>query len=103
MVPETGVKTFFLDYQARATIPFKGFTRGKAEFDASRGVYAVELHSVGAPVELTAAEHAARTIAMQTATDNGENILQELTLEYNKGRQQKITSEILDIVGGSMQ
>ena len=50
-----------------------------------------------------AAEHAARTVAMQTATDNGENILQELTLEYNKGRQQKITSEILDIVGGSMQ
>ena len=50
-----------------------------------------------------AAEHAARTVAMQTATDNGEDILQELTLEYNKGRQQKITSEILDIVGGSMQ
>ena len=50
-----------------------------------------------------AAEHAARTVAMQTATDNGENILQELTLEYNKGRQQKITSEILDIVGGSAQ
>ena len=59
-------------------------------------VYTVILDSV-------AAEHAARTIAMQTATDNGENILQELTLEYNKGRQQKITSEILDIVGGSMQ
>jgi F-type H+-transporting ATPase subunit gamma len=50
-----------------------------------------------------AAEHAARTVAMQTATDNGEDILQELTLEYNKGRQQKITSEILDLVGGSMQ
>jgi len=50
-----------------------------------------------------AAEHAARTVAMQTATDNGEDILQDLTLEYNKGRQQKITSELLDIVGGSMQ
>ena len=59
-------------------------------------VYTVILDSV-------ASEHAARTVAMQTATDNGENILQELTLEYNKGRQQKITSEILDIVGGSMQ
>ena len=54
-------------------------------------------------LDSSAAEHAARTVAMQTATDNGENILQELTLEYNKGRQQKITSEILDIVGGSMQ
>ena len=54
-------------------------------------------------LDSSAAEHAARTVAMQTATDNGEDILQELTLEYNKGRQQKITSEILDIVGGSMQ
>ena len=50
-----------------------------------------------------AAEHAARTVAMQTATDNGEDLLDELTLEYNKGRQQKITSEILDIVGGTMK
>ena len=59
-------------------------------------IYTVVLDSI-------AAEHAARTVAMQTATENGENILQELTLEYNKGRQQKITNEILDIVGGSMQ
>ena len=54
-------------------------------------------------LDTNAAEHAARTLAMQTATDNGNEILQELTLEYNKGRQQKITSEILDLVGGSMQ
>jgi len=53
-------------------------------------------------LDSNAAEHAARTVAMQTATDNGEDLLQELTLEYNKGRQQKITSEILDIVSGSM-
>ena len=50
-----------------------------------------------------AAEHAARTIAMQTASDNAEDLLGELTLEYNKGRQQKITSEILDLVGGAQQ
>ena len=61
------------------------------------------LRIYAALLDSSAAEHAARTVAMQTATDNGENILQELTLEYNKGRQQKITSEILDIVGGSMQ
>ena len=48
-----------------------------------------------------AAEQAARTVAMQTATDNAEELLGELTLEYNKGRQQKITSEILDLLGGS--
>ncbi|MBR5703718.1 MAG: ATP synthase F1 subunit gamma [Bacteroidales bacterium] len=50
-----------------------------------------------------AAEHAARMLAMQTASDNAEDLLGELTLEYNKGRQQKITSEILDLVGGAQQ
>ena len=54
-------------------------------------------------LDSNAAEHAARTVAMQTATDNGNDLLEQLTLEYNKGRQQKITSEILDIVGGSLQ
>lgn len=54
-------------------------------------------------LDSTAAEQAARTVAMQLATDNGNDLLQELTLEYNKGRQQKITSEVLDLVGGSMQ
>ena len=54
-------------------------------------------------LDSAAAEHAARTVAMQLATDNGNDLLQELTLEYNKGRQQKITSEILDLVGGSIQ
>ena len=54
-------------------------------------------------LDSAAAEHAARTVAMQTATDNAEDILQELSLEYNKGRQQKITSEILDLVGGMQE
>ena len=49
-----------------------------------------------------ASEHAARTLAMQTATDNADDLLQELSLQYNKQRQQAITSELLDIVGGSM-
>lgn len=48
-----------------------------------------------------AAEHAARMIAMQTATDNANDLIAELTLEYNKGRQQAITNELLDIVSGS--
>ena len=51
-------------------------------------------------LDSAAAEHAARTVAMQTATDNGNEILDELTLEYNKGRQAKITAEILDLAGG---
>ena len=54
-------------------------------------------------LDSNASEHAARTVAMQTATDNGEDLLLELTLQYNKSRQQKITSEILDLAGGSQQ
>ena len=52
-------------------------------------------------LDSSAAEFAARTVAMQTASDNADEILGELTLEYNKGRQQKITSEILDLLGGA--
>ena len=45
---------------------------------------------------------AARTMAMQIATDNANDLLQDLTVMYNKSRQQAITNELLDIVGGSM-
>ena len=62
-----------------------------------------KLKLYAALLDSVAAEHAARTVAMQTATDNGENLLQELTLQYNKGRQQKITSEILDLAGGQAE
>lgn len=54
-------------------------------------------------VDSTASEHAARTMAMQIATDNADDLIQDLTVQYNKSRQQAITSELLDIVGGSMQ
>ena len=60
-----------------------------------------DLKLYSALLDSVAAEHAARMVAMQAATDNGEQLLAELTLEYNNGRQQKITSEILDLVGGS--
>ena len=53
-------------------------------------------------LDSNASEHAARTMAMQIATDNADDLLQELTLMYNKTRQQAITNELLDIVGGSM-
>jgi len=52
-------------------------------------------------LDSNASEHAARTIAMQMATDNATDLLQELSLQYNKSRQQAITNELLDIVGGS--
>ena len=52
-------------------------------------------------LDSNASEHAARMVAMQTATDNADELLRELNLQYNKGRQQAITSELLDIAGGS--
>ena len=63
----------------------------------------LKLKLYAALLDSSAAEHAARTVAMQTATDNAEDLLDDLTLEYNKGRQQKITSELLDIIGGTMK
>ncbi len=48
-------------------------------------------------------EHAARMLAMQTATDNANDLIQDLTIQYNKSRQQAITNELLDIIGGSMK
>ena len=56
-----------------------------------------------AAVDSNASEHAARTLAMQVATDNANELIQDLTKQYNKSRQQAITNELLDIVGGSMQ
>ncbi len=47
-----------------------------------------------------ASEHAARMLAMRNATDNGLQLIQYLQLEYNKARQQSITADMLDIVGG---
>ena len=63
-----------------------------------------ELHLMvyTALLDSNASEHAARMVAMQTATDNADELLRELNLQYNKSRQAAITSELLDIVGGSV-
>ena len=62
-----------------------------------------ELHLMvyTALLDSNASEHPARMVAMQTATDNADELLRELNLQYNKSRQAAITSELLDIVGGS--
>ncbi|MDO5075050.1 MAG: ATP synthase F1 subunit gamma [Bacteroidales bacterium] len=64
---------------------------------------AQHLKLYAAMLDSLASEHAARVIAMQVATDNADELLRELTLQYNKTRQQAITAELLDIVGGSLQ
>ena len=53
-------------------------------------------------LDSNASEHAARMVAMQTATDNADELLRGLNLQYNKSRQAAITSELLDIVGGTV-
>lgn len=61
----------------------------------------IALHLYTSLLDSAVSEHAARMVAMQLATDNADELIATLTLEYNKGRQQAITSEILDIVSGS--
>lgn len=53
--------------------------------------------------ENRASEQAARVMAMQSANDNAKKLLEQLRLEYNKLRQQSITNELLDIVGGQIK
>ncbi len=53
--------------------------------------------------ENRASEQAARVMAMQSANDNAQKLLEQLRLEYNKLRQQSITNELLDIVGGQIK
>ncbi|GAB3058233.1 ATP synthase F1 subunit gamma [Salinicoccus sesuvii] len=55
----------------------------------------------GALLEAKASEHAARMTAMKAATDNAKELVDDLTLEYNRARQAAITQEITEIVGGA--
>lgn len=52
-------------------------------------------------LEAKASEHAARMTAMRSATDNAQELIEELTLEFNRARQTAITTEISEIVGGA--
>ena len=58
------------------------------------GLYHVILESI-------ASEQSARMVAMRSATDNANEIIDDLTLTYNKARQEMITKELLDITGGA--
>ena len=52
-------------------------------------------------MESVAGEHGARMTAMEAATTNAKEMIEVLTIQYNKARQEKITKELLDIVGGA--
>jgi F-type H+-transporting ATPase subunit gamma len=61
----------------------------------------IEMQIYEAILESAASEQSARMVAMKNATDNAKEITRELTLTYNKLRQEQITKELLDIVGGA--
>lgn len=102
-----------LDEFRQASTPSSGKSEGwekdyivepsRSEVLTSLLPQALHLEVFTALLDSNASEHAARTMAMQTATDNANDLLQDLTLMYNKSRQQAITNELLDIVAGSMK
>jgi F-type H+-transporting ATPase subunit gamma len=61
----------------------------------------VEMQIYHAILESIASEQSARMVAMRNATDNANEFIEELTLMYNKARQESITKELLDITGGA--
>ena len=61
----------------------------------------VETQVYHAILEAIASEHSARMVAMKNATDNANELIDNLTLDLNKARQESITSELLDMVGGA--
>ena len=86
---------------AGGTLPWYILEPDAATIMAS--LYPLLLHALMYELYLSSrtSEQAARILAMQTANDNASKLLDELQLEYNKLRQQSITSELLDIAGGS--
>jgi F-type H+-transporting ATPase subunit gamma len=60
-----------------------------------------ELQILQALYESIASEHAARMVAMRNATDAANDLISDLTLSYNKARQEKITKELIDIAAGA--
>ena len=62
----------------------------------------VEMEVYHALLESVASEQSARMVAMRSATDNANELVDDLTLVMNKLRQESITNELLDLIGGQM-
>ncbi|MDR0575724.1 MAG: ATP synthase F1 subunit gamma [Tannerella sp.] len=87
----------------------QGYQHGEYIYEPSREKLlgtlvpkSIKLQLYAALLDSNASEYAARMIAMQTATDNADDLVGELTIEFNKSRQQAITNELLDLAGGSL-
>lgn len=75
----------------------------ESEFIATLLPEVLKLQVFTVLLDSSASEHASRMLAMQAASDNADELIQDLTKQYNKSRQQAITNELLDIIGGSMK
>lgn len=64
--------------------------------------HSLNFHMYHILLEARASEHSARMVAMKTATDNAQELIKDLTLEYNKMRQAAITTELLEITAAAM-
>jgi F-type H+-transporting ATPase subunit gamma len=74
-----------------------------AEAVLTQALYAfTEVQVLQAIYESLASEHSARMVAMRNATDAANELIDSLTLTYNKARQESITNELMDIIGGSV-
>jgi len=61
----------------------------------------MEIQSFRALLESVASEHGARMTAMDNATRNASDMIDRLTLQYNRARQAAITKELMEIIGGA--
>ena len=68
---------------------------------ASNFLAAASIFVYHALLESQASEHSARMVAMKSASDKGEEMQHSLTLKFNKARQERITRELLEVVGGA--
>lgn len=106
------VNTVMQQPQARRLLPIEPPTEAETEaidyiYEPGRAEVLAELlprylerQVYDAILEAGASEQSARMVAMRNATDSANELVEDLTLEYNKARQESITNELLDIVGG---
>jgi F-type H+-transporting ATPase subunit gamma len=88
-VPETPMAADYI-FEPSAETVLSEVLRGLTELQILQAIY-----------ESIASEQSARMVAMRNATDAANDLIGELTLSYNKARQEAITKELLDIVGGA--
>ena len=77
------------------------FEPGKVEILDEMVPKSLKISFFKALLDSNASEHGARMTAMDSATENAQELLRSLSIEYNKARQATITNEILEIVGGA--